>query len=506
LFYFQLIEQELVTKNIFKDANKIKNTSAISIYAQDPGPPSNRILLLGRIVHLGWPVIVGMLTQTAINTVDLMMVGRLDDTQAVPGTAAIMASVVLLWAYGGFLSAISVGTQALSARRFSEGNFTQAGQVLANSVFVSIVASAVLSAIAIASIEPTMMLLTKSDEVQRLGSDFSRVRLLGLPSMALMASFKSFYDGLGRVRIHMTIAIFMNLFNFLFNLVLIFGMDIGPYHFPSLGVIGAAWGSVLSSYAGVLMIFLWSLRKNDRSKFRVFRLQNLNGKIAWSIVKLSVWSGLATVVLMVGVGLFNYIVSITGANEEARVINSSAASIILHVMMLVFMTSLAFGTSTATLVSQSIGARLPNLAERYVWQCVLLAVYVMSIFGLLAFFFPKPILQMFLPPDLDANHLKVLVIAAATPSLKISALLLSPIAAAALVLTQALYGAGETRYVMIVEFCLHFLCLAPLAWFLAIYCELGVLGCWIAAIIYGAGLLIATAAKFIQGSWKELSL
>lgn len=502
---------DMKTKNDQKNQELDPAQPSVSIYARDPGPAKFRFMfleptILGRIVHLGWPVIVGMLTQTAINTIDLLMVGRLDDSQAVPGTAAIMASVVLLWAYGGFLSAISVGTQALSARRYSEGYFDKAGQILSNSIFVSILASAVITTVAILLIGPTMELLTKSPEVQIMGGEYSRIRLLGLPSMAIMASFKSFYDGLGRVRIHMCIAIIMNLVNAACCYFLIFGSEFAGFKSPALGVYGAAWGSVISSYVGVAIMVFWSLRKDDRLKFKVFRLSNLNSSIALTISRLSLWSGLATVVLMVGVGLFNYIVSAIDIAQGSSSINASAASIILHVMMLVFMTCLAFGTSTATLVSQSIGAKLPKLAERYVWQCVLLAVYVMTAFGVLAFLFPKPILLLFLPPDLDGNHLKELVINTALPSLRMCALLLSPTAAAALVLTQALYGAGETRYIMIVEFLLHFLCLVPLAWILALHFELGIIGCWIAAIIYAAGLLIATAIKFMSGSWKKLVL
>ncbi len=485
--------------------------AVVSIYVQDPGPAKFRFMLLeptllGRIVHLGWPVIIGMLTQSAINTIDLLMVGRLDDAQAVPGTAAIMASVVLLWAYGGFLSAISVGTQAISARRFSEGDLTKTGQVLSNSLAVSVVASLVITVIAIASTTSAMSLLTKSTQVQEIGSSYSHIRLLGLPSMALMASYKSFYDGLGRVRIHMTIAIIMNLLNIIANYFLIYGFSWGAIEIPSYGVYGAAMGSVFASYAGILIMFGWSLRKTDRHKFRVYRFRNLDRSVAFLIARLSVWSGLATVVLMVGVGLFNYIVSIIDAIHHTGSIYASAASIIIHVMMLVFMTCLAFGTSTATLVSQSIGAKNTHLAERYVWQCVLLAVYVMSTFGILAFLFPEPILAQFLPPDMSGSDLKEKVIEAAIPSLKLTALLLSPTAAAGLVLTQALYGAGETRYVLIVEFILHFFCLAPLAWFLAIYLNLGIIGCWIAAIIYASGLMLATAIRFIQGKWKHLTL
>jgi len=487
------------------------NRDTVSIYALDPGPPKMRFLLLepillARIVNLGWPVIVGMLTQTAINTIDLLMVGRLDDSEAVPGTAAIMASVVLLWAYGGFLSSISVGTQAISARRYSEGAFHKAGQALTNSIAVSVIASFVITVVAISLIEPTMLLLTKSHEVQEIGSKYSQIRLLSLPSMALMASFKSFYDGIGRVRIHMTIAIIMNLINIIVNYFLIYGFQSQGIVIEALGVYGAAWGSVVSSYAGVLIMVLWSLRQDDRLRFSAFRLSNLNKNIAFTIARLSVWSGLATVVLMVGVGLFNYIVSVIDANRHTGSINASAASIIIHVMMLVFMTCLAFGTSTATLVSQSIGANNARLAERYVWQCVLLAVYVMTAFGIFTYFFPRPILTLFLPPDFKGNELKDLVISTAIPVLKLVALFLSPTAAAGLVLTQALYGAGETRFIMMVEFVLHFFCLVPLAWFLAIHLDMGVLGCFVAAIIYATGLMIATAARFLQGSWKKLRL
>jgi hypothetical protein len=41
---------------------------------------------------------------------------------------------------------------------------------------------------------------------------------------------------------------------------------------------------------------------------------------------------------------------------------------------------------------------------------------------------------------------------------------------------------------------------------LSIYLDFGIIGCWIAAIIYASGLMIATAIRFIQGKWKHLTL
>ncbi len=472
-------------------------------------PPRFRILglepvLLRRIIHLGWPVIIGMLCQTAINTVDLLFIGRLPEEIAVPGTAAVLSSIILLWAFGGFLSSISVGTQAISARRFSEGHWLDAGRVLTNAIAVSIVASILIMGIAELLVDPLMALLSPSNAVQQLGTSYSRIRFWGLPGMALMASYRSFYDGLGRVRIHMTIAVLMNIANIILCYFLIFGFSAFGFTVEPMHVKGAALGAVLSSYFGLLLMIVWSLRKEDRLHFGVYRLKHLNFDVAFAVSKLSFWSGLATVILMTGVGLFNHIVGLIDQSEGVDAINSSAASIIIHVMMLVFMSCLAFGTSTAILVSQSVGAKVPNLAERYGWQSVLLAVYVVSFFGFFVFLFPEPILRIFMPKEgTQANALKDAVVTLAIPSLKLAVGLVAPLAAAAMVLTQALYGAGKTRYVMVVEFLLHFGCLVPLSWFLGVVCGQGLFGCWIAAVVYVALLLLATGIKFWRGQWKE---
>ena len=54
-------------------------------------------------------------------------------------------ALALLWAVGGFLSAISVGTQAMVARREGRGDPQASGLVLANALVLAIASSAVAS-------------------------------------------------------------------------------------------------------------------------------------------------------------------------------------------------------------------------------------------------------------------------------------------------------------------------------------------------------------------------
>jgi Na+-driven multidrug efflux pump len=78
--------------------------------------------------------------------------------------------------------------------------------------------------------------------------------------------------------------------------------------------------------------------------------------------------------------------------------------------------------------------------------------------------------------------------------------------AAAMILTQALFGAGETRYVMFVELGLHFGCLVPLAWILGMVLGYGLVGVWTAVAVYAVALAGLMAARFAAGGWKKLKV
>ena len=66
-------------------------------------------------------------------------------SDSIPGQAALGPALNLFWAVGGALAAISVGTQALTARRLGEDDHERAGQVLFNALAVAAVTSAVVS-------------------------------------------------------------------------------------------------------------------------------------------------------------------------------------------------------------------------------------------------------------------------------------------------------------------------------------------------------------------------
>jgi multidrug resistance protein, MATE family len=318
----------------------------------------------------------------------------------------------------------------------------------------------------------------------------------------LMASWKSFYDGNGKTSVHMICAIVMNISNLVLCYILVFG----KFGAPAMGVNGAGWAAVLSASFGFLLMLLFSLRADQRERFHWLSLSNLDRGVAASLAKLSFFSGVATVIVMTGFALFLKIPALLDQKTGAEGTNAAAAWDVITIMMVVFMTCIAFGTSTATLVAQSVGAKKYNLATRYGWQSVGLIVVVMGVLGMIVSLTPELLMGLFLPQEDGKSELpKHAAVDAAVPSLRFTGFV-APIAAAALVFTQALYGAGESRFVMIVEGALHLTVLVPLAYLLAVVMELGLIGCWYATAVYGLLLLAATGIRFARGKWHHSNL
>ena len=449
--------------------------------------------LARRLGSLAVPVVIAMVSQTLINWVDHILIGRLPASDSIPGQAALGPALNLFWAVGGALAAISVGTQAMTARRLGEQDHARAGQVLFNALTVAAATSALASAAGWVLAPWMFHFVNPNPAVYRLGVPYLQWRMAGVFAMVVTTAYKSWFDGLGRTRVFMTVAITMNLINFVLNIALIFG----KWGFPALGMEGSGIASMISSYVGLVLLIGWSLRARYRETYDCYHVRNLVGKQQWELIKLSAPSALATAFVMSGFGLFYKIVGVLDARAGHGELYSAATQNIIVILMAFFTGCMAYGTATATLVGQSMGAKQYDLAERYGWEAVKIGVYITLFVGALVFILPDTVLHVFTKDEA--------VIAVARPIMRICGALL-PFVLSALVLTQALFGAGNTKFVMFVEFGLHFFCLVPLAYLFGIVAGWGVIGVWMGAFAYILLLCTIMGWKFAEGAWKEIRI
>ena len=153
-----------------------------------------------------------MLTQSIVNEIDIIFFAHLPYPESSNGQAALLPSLILLWVFGGSLSAISVGTQAFTARRFAERKHSDAGAVLINAVAFAFGAG-ILFTIVGYLVVPILLGFLKVQGVRDAASGYLRWRLLGITSMAATFAFKAFFDGIGKTHVHLVSAVVMNVLN-----------------------------------------------------------------------------------------------------------------------------------------------------------------------------------------------------------------------------------------------------------------------------------------------------
>ena len=145
-------------------------------------------------------------------------------------------------------------------------------------------------------------------------------RLLGVTSMATTFAFKAFFDGIGKTHVHLVSAMVMNVLNV---------VALPPLHLRQRHARHPPrWASPGAGLAGLRRhvrrpLHHGRLRSPPRVPQRASspsRWQKLDRGLTWSILKLSIPSAVATIVVMAGFCLFAMIA------EQARRARMAAAS------------------------------------------------------------------------------------------------------------------------------------------------------------------------------------
>jgi MATE family multidrug resistance protein len=453
--------------------------------------------LVRRVLRLGVWVVLAMFTQYLVNVADNAMVGRLEGEEATVSQAAVGVAMPFFWAFGGFFAAVGAGTQAITGRRYAEADYKGAGAVLFNGLVIAVIAGMIGTVLGyLACPKGVGFLAEGGGQQEALAIEYAQIRMLGVAGMVVSFAYKAFFDGVGRTYVHLWAAVAMNVFNLILNYFFIYGNE--TLGIPKMALAGAGYASVIATYLGLLVMVLVAHRPHYRVRYTFYRLRHFDPSTMVRIAKLMVPSGVATVVLMAGFALFMRFVGEIDTAAGTGNVYGAATKAIMDIAGVCFMPLIAFGTATATCVSQSLGAGKPNLAARYGWEASRVGILAMLVIGSIFLAVPEQIIALVSPNDPQV------AIAGAT-SLRIVVIGL-PLMAVGLVLSQALFGAGANVFVAVAELILHFGLFVPGAYLLGPHLGYGMEGVWVAATMYVAALGIVMGVKFFSQGWRKIKL
>jgi Na+-driven multidrug efflux pump len=279
---------------------------------------------------------------------------------------------------------------------------------------------------------------------------------------------------------------------------------------PRLGAPGAGVSGFVATWIGLAIMIAFAAR--ERHRYHPMRWSNISRKLTWDILKLSIPASVATATMMFGFMLFSLIVgrldaiareaqqavvTVAGICGKTEAVNGAATTDIVAVLKLTFTACLAFGTAAATLVGQSLGAKRPDDASKFGWASVRLGLVIFGMVGLLELVFAQSIVNFI-------SHSEAVREVAVGPMRMMG--IATPVIAVAMILSEALFGAGNTKFVAAAQLLLIFGCLVPVAYVLGVVLHLGLVGIWTSACVYSALAAGTMSLKFRGGAWKAIKL
>ena len=337
--------------------------------------PINKLL-----VSMSVPIMLSMLVQALYNIVDSVFVSRLSENALnAVGLAFPVQNLMIAVATG-----TGVGINALLSKSLGEKKFERANLTASNGVFLGVCSAAVFALLGALFSRTFFLVQTDVAEIVDGGAAYIQVCTVCSFGLFIAISIERLLQATGRTVYSMITQMVGAVINIIFDPIFIFGLG--------MGVVGAAWATVLGQVAGAALGVWFNARRNPEItlSFRRFRP---SGDIIRRIYSVGIPS-----IIMASIGS----VMTFGLNKILIGFTTTATAVLgvyFKLQSFVFMPIFGLNNGMVPIVAYNFGARKPERMVKTVKLSVLYAVGIM-VLGFAAFqLLPGPLLSIFEASD-----------------------------------------------------------------------------------------------------------
>jgi MATE family multidrug resistance protein len=445
---------------------------------------------LGEVLWLSLPIIITMLSFTLMHVVDSLMLSK----HSTDALAAVMPASTVFFLFASLVMGTLSITNTFVSQCLGRGEEREGPGYAWQALYVAAAWGTIC--MLLWPVAPHIFRLAEhGDAIRALELGYFRILIFRMPSAGAWFALASFFQATKRPVVPMIAALIGNGLNIALDYVLIFGA--GP--FPEMGIRGAAIATVLGSYcqSGMLLaVFLsaWMHRKyGTRSAWR-FDLTK-----AAQLVRVGLPAGLSWSLENVGWSFFVlFIIGSLGADALAA--NNAA----IQVVHLSFMPVIGLNIGVQAVVGRHIGMKDWDGAKRRAYRALAVAVCYMTAMGVLFLVTRRWVMLQFAPAEGDIAGFRSVVEKGAT--MLIFAAVFQAFDAVAIICYGALKGAGDTRFVMLVNLSCAALVFVPSALLLTQVFTFGVAGAWASMTLYIITVAMINLWRFHSDAWRRIDV
>ncbi len=438
---------------------------------------------------LAAPVMLGMLGHTFVSFVDNIMVGQIGTAELAAVSLGNSFMFIAMSVGIGFSTAIT----PLIAEADSADNFDQAKSTFKHGLFLCTVLGIVLF-LGIFFAKPLMYLMQQPEEVVALAIPYLDLAAFSLIPLIVFQALKQFSDGMSMTRYPMYATLIANIVNVVLNYLLIFG----KFGFPALGIVGAAYGTVISRF--IMLAYLWwLLAKKERTKVLVTNIKFfvLEKLMLQKLINLGAPSAMQ---MLFEVAIFTAAIWLSGLLGK----NAQAANqIALNLSTMTFMVAMGLSVASMIRVGNQKGLQKFKELRRIAFSIFLLGILLAIFFGTVFFLFHKSLPKIYVDLTDAANYADNLEVVSIASQLLFAAAIFQISDTIQVLVLGALRGLQDVKIPTIITFVSYWVIGFPISYFLGKASMYGSFGIWLGLL---AGLSTAAVLLYMRFNYLTLKL
>jgi putative MATE family efflux protein len=445
--------------------------------------PNAKKALRKTIVELAGPSLAEMVLTNFIAMLNMIMVGRVG---AVAVTTVGLTNNVVFFMLALFF-ALNTGTTAIIARAIGANDEEKANRAAQQAFLLNVSLSVTFSLVSYLFAAQLMTFMGAAPEVLKDGVLYAEITFSTLALVTISMGLSAVLRGAGDTKTPARI----NVISSVLVVVLGFPLIYGYFGAPEMGVIGVAVANAISKLLATVWLLSVLFRGENRIKLRLKNMWQIDRELIGRIVNVGLPAAGEQFALRTGQVVMAKIVAILGTTTFA------AHQIAFNVLGLTFMPGMAFAAVAATLVGQALGAKKPELAEKFGWETRKIGSIIATSIGI-GFIVLAPYIMMLYTNeqaviDQGAIALRVIGFVQVAQSTQF-------------ILAGALRGAGDTKFPLYATFTGVWGFRVVLAVLFVPVMHLGILGAWLAVAADQVVRSLIIHTRYKRGKWKSVQV
>jgi len=439
--------------------------------------------------HLAYPLVLSTAGHTINQFADRIFLGRHSVTEL---QAALPAGVVAFTLVCAFMSLCGY-VNTFVAQFHGAGDSRGCVRITAQGVFLAVLSWPIMLALMPFG-EWLLRLSNHPPDILQAELAYFRPLMWGSLGVTLGSAISSFYTGRGATLTSMAAMLAGNAA----NLVLDYAWIFGKWGFPEWGIAGAAWATVCAGFIPPALLFLhYFLHPRLRRVLGTGRHFRFDPALTRRLLR---FGAPAALHFLLDIGGFTFFVLLLGRLGGVEL---AAANIAFSVNHLSFMPLVGLGIAASTLVGQYQGRGDSATASKSGWTAMKAGWIYALVVGFFFILFPKELFLLFAEKG-DPTRMQPMLPMAFPLMLGVA--LWGVLDASNIILSGALKGAGDTRFVMVwsMAMCWGFWIAGELILILAL--DLGILAAWFWLVLYVSLLGVGFIVRFRSGRWKTIQV